>query len=95
MDANEIKIIRKRRLGNTSISDFFKPKVCNTDGILYISIEDRTPLIIFEILPLFSLLANGRKLMAWPGVVFVVVVVGVVNNFFPASSPQKLLHRFL
>ena len=35
---------------------------------------------------LFSLLANGRKLMAWPGVVFVVVVVvvvvGVVNNFF-------------
>ena len=45
------------------------------------------------------LLANGRKLMAWPGVVFVVVVVvvvvGVVNNFFPASSPQKLLHRFL
>ena len=32
----------------------------------------------------FSLLANGRKLMAWPGVVFVivVVVVGVVNNFF-------------
>ena len=47
----------------------------------------------------FSLLANGRKLMAWPGVVFVVVVVvvvvGVVNNFFPASSPQKLLHRFL
>ena len=47
---------------------------------------------------IFSLLANGRKLMAWPGVVFVVVVVvvvGVVNNFFPASSPQKLLHRFL
>ena len=45
----------------------------------------------------FSLLANGHKLMAWPGVVFVVVVVvvGVVNNFFPASSPQKLLHRFL
>ena len=32
MDANEIKINRKRRLGNTSISDFFKPKVCNTDG---------------------------------------------------------------
>ena len=36
---------------------------------------------------IFSLLANGRKLMAWPGVVFVVVVVvvvvvGVVNNFF-------------
>ena len=33
----------------------------------------------------FSLLANGRKLMAWPGVVFVVVVVVVVvgvNNFF-------------
>ena len=29
--------------------------------------------------PVFSLLANGRKLMAWPGVVFVVVVV---NNFF-------------
>ena len=29
----------------------------------------------------FSLLANGRKLMAWPGIVFVVVVV-VVNNFF-------------
>ena len=34
---------------------------------------------------LFSLLANGRKLMAWPGVVFVVVVV---NNFF-----QPLLLR--
>ena len=33
----------------------------------------------------FSLLANGRKLMAWPGVVFVVVVV---NNFF-----QPLLLR--
>ena len=36
----------------------------------------------------FSLQANGRKLMAWPGVVFVVVVVvvvvGVVNNFFPS-----------
>ena len=32
MDANEIKINRKRRLDNTSISDFFKPKVCNTDG---------------------------------------------------------------
>ena len=32
MDANEIKINRKRRLGNTSISDFFKPKVWNTDG---------------------------------------------------------------
>ena len=32
MDANKIKINRKRRLGNTSISDFFKPKVCNTDG---------------------------------------------------------------
>ena len=33
---------------------------------------------------IFSLLANGRKLMAWPGVIFivVVVVVGVVNNFF-------------
>ena len=36
---------------------------------------------------IFSLLANGRKLMAWPGVVFVVVVV-VVNNFF-----QPLLLR--
>ena len=32
MDANEIKINRKRQLGNTSISDFFKPNVCNTDG---------------------------------------------------------------
>ena len=32
MDANEIKINRKRRLGNTSSSDFFNPKVCNTDG---------------------------------------------------------------
>ena len=32
MDANDIKINRKRCLGNTSISDFFKPKVCNTDG---------------------------------------------------------------
>ena len=39
---------------------------------------------------IFSLLANGCKLMAWPGVVFfvVVVVVGVVNNFF-----QPLLLR--
>ena len=35
---------------------------------------------------IFSLLANGRKLMAWPGIVFVVVVV--VNNFF-----QPLLLR--
>ena len=32
MDANEIKINWKRRLGNTSISHSFKPKVCNTDG---------------------------------------------------------------
>ena len=32
MDVNEIRINRKRRLGNTSISNFFKPKVCNTDG---------------------------------------------------------------
>ena len=31
MDANEIKINWKRRLGNTSISDNFKPKVYNTD----------------------------------------------------------------
>ena len=30
MDANEIKINRKRRLGNTSISDFFQAKVCIT-----------------------------------------------------------------
>ena len=28
----KLKINPKRRLGNTSISDFFKPKVCNTDG---------------------------------------------------------------
>ena len=35
MDANKIKIYRKRRLGNTSISDFFKPKVCNTDGATF------------------------------------------------------------
>ena len=39
-------------------------------------------------LQIFSLLANGRKLMAWPGVVFVVVVVVTVNNFF-----QPLLLR--
>ena len=32
MDANEIKINQKRHLGNASISDFFKPKVSNTDG---------------------------------------------------------------
>ena len=32
MDANEIKTNRKTRLGNKSISDFFKPKVWNTDG---------------------------------------------------------------
>ena len=32
MDANKIKINRKRCLGNTSISDFFKPKVYNIDG---------------------------------------------------------------
>ena len=34
----------------------------------------------------FSLLANGRKLMAWPGVVFVVVVV--VNNFSSLFSSE-------
>ena len=44
--------------------------------------------------------ASECLFLAWPGVVFVVVVVvvvvvGVVNNFLPASSPQKLLHRFL
>ena len=32
MDANEIKINRKRHLGDTSISHFFKRKVCKTDG---------------------------------------------------------------
>ena len=52
MDANKIKINRKRRLGNTSISDFFKPKVCNTDGNNNASSSViGNPLFIFEIPP--------------------------------------------
>ena len=34
----------------------------------------------------FSLLAIGRKLLAWVGVTVAII--------FPASSPEKLLHRF-
>ena len=42
-------------------------------------------------------LAYWPTAMAWPGIVFVVVIVVVVGgvNNFPASSPLKLLHRFL
>ena len=39
---------------------------------------------------IFSLLANGRKLLAWPGRFIVVVLVGVVNNFFSLFSSETI-----
>ena len=83
MDANEIKINRKRHLGNTSISLIISGNI---------PIEDRIPPFIFEIPPfLCQLTCQSADIMSSLCGVGVRVRVRVNNFFSKTTRPRDML----